>query len=46
MRLSKKIRLILGLSCGFASRPGNSKNHYLNGEHCLPAWHAGVRVGV
>ena len=31
---------------GFASRPGHTKDHHKNGTNCLPAWHAGIRVGV
>ena len=25
---------------GFASRPGHTKDHHINGTKCLPAWHA------
>ena len=25
---------------GFASRPGDIKDHHKNGTSCLPAWHA------
>ena len=31
---------------GFAPRPGHTKDHHKNGTNCLPAWHAGTRVGV
>ena len=24
----------------FASRPGHTKDHHINGTNCLPAWHA------
>ena len=32
--------------CGFASRPGHTKDHHKNGTNCLPALHACIRVGV
>ena len=33
---------------GFASQPGHTKDHYRNDTKCacLPAWHAGIMVGV
>ena len=30
----------------FEWRPGPNKDHHKNGTDCLPAWHAGIRVGV
>ena len=30
----------------FASRSGHTKDHHENGTNCLPAWYAGIRVGV
>ena len=30
----------------FASWQGHSKDHRKNGTNCLPAWHAGIRIGV
>ena len=34
------------VGCGFAPRPGHTKDHNKNGTNCLPAMHACVRVGV
>ena len=34
------------VGCGFASRPGHTKDHHKNGTNCLPTLHACVRVGV
>ena len=31
---------------GFALWLGYTEDHYKNGTNCLPAWHAGSRVGV
>ena len=31
--------------CGFASRPGDTKDHDRNGTDFLPAWHAGFKLG-
>ena len=28
------------VGCGFASRPGHTKDHHKNGTNCLLAWHA------
>ena len=32
--------------CGFASRLGHSKDHHKYSTNCIPAWHAGIRVGI
>ena len=34
------------VGCGFAPRPSHTKDHYKKGTNCLPAWHAGFRVGI
>ena len=31
---------------GFAPQSGHTKDYHENATNCLPAWHAGVRVGV
>ena len=31
---------------GFTPWPGQKKDNYENCTNCLPAWHAGIRVGV
>ena len=31
---------------GFAPWLGDTKDHHEHGTHCLPAWHAGIGVGV
>ena len=30
----------------FTPRPGHTEYHHKNVTNCLPAWHAGIRVGV
>ena len=37
------------LSCSMLwvrSWPGHTKDHHKIGTNCIPAWHAGIRVGV
>ena len=36
----------LAVGCGFMPQPGHTKDHHKYGTHCLPHWHAGIRVGV
>ena len=31
---------------GFAPQQGHTKEHHKNGTTYLPAWHAGIRVGI
>ena len=42
--ISNKLDLIVSAShtvgLEFASRPGHTKDHHINGANCLPAWHA------
>ena len=34
------------LGHGFAPRLGPTKDHHGIGTYCLPAWHAGIKMGV
>ena len=34
------------VGCGFTSQSGHTKDIHENGTDYLPAWHAGIRVGV
>ena len=44
LRLSMSTSHTIGR--GFASRPGHTIDHHINGTNCFPALHACVRVGV
>ena len=43
---SHRVGLVVSVStshtvgCGFAYRPGYTKDHFKNDTNCLPAWHA------